>query len=433
MNTNSTASQGEKHPVHIIQAPLFDFEAFIADRATDRLVMVLEATPAEKLLARLEREHWTGRKGYSVRGMWAALVAGLWHKCWSIADVAGLLRRNREVRLVCGFTKDHMPGEDALSRFVKKLVKHEDLVEECFYGLVERLRRLLTGFGSKLAADSTDIEAYANGHREHPPDRDARWSAKSKGQASKPRAIESQGTQGKKRDLYWWFGYKLHLVVDAIYELPVSFALTPANESDTTQLKGLLEKAVKDKAATKLEAVMADKGYDSQDNCRLVWEEYGAAPIIPIRERAGMQLSDICNAKGTPTCVAGLEMIYWGRDGKYLKYRCPAVLGKAQCPATSPCTASGYGYVLKLPISDDIRRHPPVPRETQKWARLYRLRTSIERVNSRLKERLGLGHITLRGQAKVTVRAVLSLVVMLGAAVSMAERHRLQELRMLAA
>ncbi|GEM_PF-3831798 len=65
----------------------------------------------------------------------------------------------------------------------------------------------------------------------------------------------------------------------------------------------------------------------------------------------------------------------------------------------------------------------------------------IERVNSRLKEHLGLDHITLRGQAKVTVRAVLSLVVMLGVAVGMAERHRacpersegLKELRRLVA
>ena len=53
-----------------------------------------------------------------------------------------------------------------------------------------------------------------------------------------------------------------------------------------------LKKAVWDKAEAKPEAVIADKGYDSQDNCRLVWEGYGAAPIIPIRERAGMQLPD---------------------------------------------------------------------------------------------------------------------------------------------
>lgn len=430
--------------MHIIQVPLFDFEAFIADKGTDRVVMVLEGLPAEKLLRAVEREHWTGRKGHSVRGMWSALVVGVLRNCQSIADVVRLLKREKEVRLVCGFSKDNLPGEDALGRFVRKLVEHEDLVEECFTGLVQRLRELLPGFGANLAVDSTDIEAYANAHRETPADPDARWGAKGKGHKGKPSTgdgAESRGNKGKKRDVYWWFGYKLHLAVDAVYELPVSFLLTAANEADTKQMEALLVRATAPlrqaqgtagpQASPKV--VIADKGYDSQENCRLIYEQYSAAPIIPIREREDMQLPDICNAKGTPICSGGLGMVYWGRDGNYLKYRCPQVVGKGKCPASSPCTASAYGYVLKLPISDDPRRHPPVPRETRKWSRLYRLRTSIERVNSRLKEHLGLGQITLRGMAKVALRALLSLVVMLAVAVAMAQRHRLRELRILAA
>ena len=131
--------------MHIIQAPLFDFEAFIAGKGPDRLVMVLEAIPAERLLAVLEREHWTGRKGYSVRGMWSSLVAGLLYQCPTIAQVARLLERDKEVRMVCGFSRDNVPSEDALGRFMKKLVQHQELVEECFSGLVERLRQLLPG------------------------------------------------------------------------------------------------------------------------------------------------------------------------------------------------------------------------------------------------------------------------------------------------
>ncbi len=52
-------------------------------------------------------------------------------------------------------------------------------------------------------------------------------------------------------------------------------------------------------------------------------------------------------------------------------------------------------------------------------------------MNSRVKELLGLGKITLRGIAKVTVRSVLSLLVMLAVAASMAERDRMKELRVL--
>ena len=422
--------------MHIIQTPLFDFEAFIADKKNDRLAIVLEALPAERLIAVVEREHWTGRKGYSVRGMWSALIAGILYQCHSIAELVRLLERDKQIRMVCGFSKDNLPGEDALGRFLNKLSEHEELLEGCFAGLVERLRQLLPGFGAKLAVDSTDIKAYSDGHHKSPSDPDARWGAKGAGHHAEPKVDsgadgEAGVKKGKRRALFWWFGYKLHLTVDALYELPVSFVMTPANESDTKQMKVLLEKAVADKPEVKIEAVIADKGYDSQDNYRLVFGEYRAAPIIPIRERDGMQQPDICNARGTPMCSCGLEMAYWGRDGDYLKYRCPHVLGKGNCKSRFRCTSSPYGYVLKLPIADDPRRHPPVPRESKKWERLYRLLTGIERVNSRIKELLGLGQITVRGLKKVTVRVLLSLLVMLAAAVGMAQRHRLKELRTL--
>ena len=424
--------------MHIIQSPLFDFEAFIAKEGNDRLMMVLEALPAEGLICALEREHWTGRKGYSIRGMWSALIAGLLYQRHSLAEVVRLLERDKDTRMVCGFSKDSIPSQDALGRFLKKLVEHADLLEKCFADLVEEMRQLLPGFGTKLAVDSTDIKAYSNGHRKSPSDTDARWGANGVGHHAGPTSgskvsVDKEGKKEKQRDLYYWFGYKLHLVVDALYELPVSFVLTPANESDTKQMETLLKKAGADKADTKPEAVIADKGYDSRDNYQFIFGNCKSSPIIPIRERENEQLPDICNAKGTPTCSCGLGMVFWGRDGNYLKYRCPHALGKAECKSRFRCTPSSYGYVLKLSIADNPRRHPPVPRESKKFQRLYRLRTSIERVNSRVKELLGLDRLTVRGIGKVTVRAAISLLVMLAIGVGMAQRHRLKELRCLIA
>ena len=415
--------------MHIIQPVLFDFEAFIKRRGNNRLMIVLEVLDAEKLISALEKSHWTGRKGYSIRGMWAALIAGVLYQCQSVAEIVRLLERNKDIRVICGFPgKDEIPGEDALGRFLRKLVSHEDLLEACFENQVEKLRQLLPGFGRRLVVDSTDIKAYSNGHRRNKSDPDARWGAKRAG--GQPQ-LETEA--GKRHDLYYWFGYKLHLVVDAVYELPVSFILTPANQSDTQQMEVLLAKAKTERPQARPEAVIADKGYDSGRNSQLVYNTYHSAPIIPIIERRGMQLPDICNAKGTPTCSCGLEMVFWGRDGNYLKYRCPHVLGKSVCKSRFRCTPSPYGYVLKLPIGDDPRRHPPVPRESKKWERLYRMRTAIERVNSRLKEFLGLRRITVRGIVKVTVRSVLGLLVMLAIGVGMAQRHRLKELRALVA
>ncbi len=421
--------------MHIIQSPLFDFEAFIAAKSNDRLVMVLETLDAEKLIGALERENWTGRKGYPLRGMWSALIAGLLNQCYTLSAVVRLLERDKDTRVICGFSRDNIPSEDALSRFLKKLVVHEELLEACFAGLVKELRYLLPGFGDKLAVDSTEVKAYANGNRKIPADPDARWGARGasnkglKGTGETPAAGGGKKSQGKKRDTYYWFGYKLHMVVDALYELPVSFIVTPANEADTVHMEKLLKKAGADQEENKSKAVIADKGYDSQDNYEFIYGQCQSFPIIPIRERGNEQLPDICNAKGTPTCSCNLEMVFWGKDGNYLKYRCPHVLGKAECKSRFRCTPSSYGYVLKLSIADDPRRHPPVPRESKKWQRLYRMRTAIERVNSRVKELLGLDKLTVRGIGKVTVRAMISLLVMLAVGLGMAQRHRLEALR----
>jgi hypothetical protein len=79
---NSSESQAKyqegrnKYPMHIIQTRLFDSGTFMSKKGNDRLAMVLEALPAEALISALEKEHWTGRKRYSVRRMWSPLIAG---------------------------------------------------------------------------------------------------------------------------------------------------------------------------------------------------------------------------------------------------------------------------------------------------------------------------------------------------------------------
>lgn len=65
--------------------------------------------------------------------MWAALIAGLLYQCRSIAEVVRLLERVKDTRMVCGFCgRDGIPSEDALGRSMKKLARHEELLEECF-------------------------------------------------------------------------------------------------------------------------------------------------------------------------------------------------------------------------------------------------------------------------------------------------------------
>ena len=126
-------------------------------------------------------------------------------------------------------------------------------------------------------------------------------------------------------------------------------------------------------------------------------------------------------------------MMFWGRDVHYLKYRCPAKSGLFCCmvehKAVSRCSTSDCGLVVKLDMRDEPSRYVPVPRETKKFDRLYKLRTAVERVNSRFKENLILDDLAVRGKSKVAARVGLNMLVMLAVAVAMAERNRLDDCR----
>ena len=235
----------------------------------------------------------------------------------------------------------------------------------------------------------------------------------------------------------YWFGYLLHLVVDCETELPVSFELTPANANESPYFEPLLEdlKRKHKPVAERTEAVMADAGYDSKNSCEYVLNEYEALPIIKLRltqdKDAICQAADsLCTELGTQLCPSEHKMVYDGRDGNYLKWRCPLACGKADsCKCMGRCTASAYGAVRKVAIAEDPRRYPGLWRQSKKWSRLYRHRTAVERVNGRLKDFLLLDQLTVRGLEKVRLHATMGLVMMLAGAWAMVGAEKVERAR----
>jgi hypothetical protein len=45
--------------------------------------------------------------------MWSALIAGLRHQAHSLADAVRLLEGDKDIRIVCGFSQDKLPSQDA--------------------------------------------------------------------------------------------------------------------------------------------------------------------------------------------------------------------------------------------------------------------------------------------------------------------------------
>ena len=424
----------------LAQPSLFDWCDIEASSDLDRLRLVLRAMPDETLMAQLEAERGRrGRDDYPVRACWNALLASYVFQHPSAAALRRELRRNAELRQVCGFDlvlgDGAVPSAWAFSRFMRSVIAHRAEVRAMFECLVEELAALLPDLGQDLAADGKALASFGRPKgqgRDGRTERDADWGAKTK-------VWTDKAGQAHVKEAYW-FGFKLHLLVDSRYELPLAYELTKASVSETTRLQPLLAGYAKEHPGLVVRGreLAADKGYDSTANCTTVWDEYRMRPVIDIRE--GWQEDHggtrplvtkgwdnvVYDERGRVWCVClrtGLmrPMAYWGFEAERecLKYRCPqaarglACAGREQCPAAQ----GHYGKLVRIALAEDRRLFVPLPRDTPAWHKAYAKRTAVERVNSRLDRVLGFEQHTIRGQAKMETRVGLGLVVMLAMAV----------------
>ena len=135
----------------IPQQNLFNWEEIEELGDLERLRLVLEHMPDEGLMRHLEKERAQGRDDYPVRAVWNSIVAGVvfGHNC--IESLRRELRRNGQLRQLCGF--DPLKGVGAVpppwvyTRFLKALMGHQGEIEEMFEALVEGRRGELPDFG----------------------------------------------------------------------------------------------------------------------------------------------------------------------------------------------------------------------------------------------------------------------------------------------
>ena len=87
----------------IPQPWLFNWKEIDAASELDRLALVFSVLPDEKLVSLLEQKRGKGRDDYPIRPMWNALLAGVVFQHKNAAELLRELRRNGELRQVCGF------------------------------------------------------------------------------------------------------------------------------------------------------------------------------------------------------------------------------------------------------------------------------------------------------------------------------------------
>ena len=396
------ASADSTQSVRSVQAPKsgYGFLAAILDGLND-----------QPLLEVLQDYRRIGRPGYPVQSMWRAYLVKFLLKIRYTNQLLERLRGSRKLRAVCGFDNE-VPSESAMSRFVNRLADHQDLVEECLEAATDELRGLvptvkrrkgrqaqpLPPLGAVLAIDSTLFLTYSNPNRPVVSDPDARWGVK-------------HSARTKDGDTEWGFGYKMHLVSDATHGVPLAFTITPANESDSTQLPTVTRKVLATHPWMEPGCLLADRGYDSLANHQFLFGK-DIIPIIHIRKPTAKDglYDGIFTESGKPTCMSGEAMEYVRTDQETNAhlFRCPA----GGCPLRTGGTRAIThcdSEVWEQPETN-LRVLGPLPRFSPAWKRLYRQRMSIERTFRSLKHSRGLEGHCMRGMRKILLHSTMSVL-----------------------
>lgn len=383
--------------MYIRHQPLFSFETLQEYQPKSRLTLLFETLDLHPCLKELPAQSIRGPKGFSRSAMLHALLAKQLYQIPTFTLLVERLERDLSFAHDCGFRIcDARPSVATFSRFYHHL-SQTGALGKLFESLVRQgLEKELIQTGA-IAIDASQINAYEKARpRKHLTEEEtaATWGAK-------------RDTDGNK---ITWFGYKLHVAVDAQSELPLSLTVTPAHRNDSTQAIPLMEQL-----PIQPQVYCMDMGYDITP----IYEKahrLGAKAIIPLNRRGEIEPPAGLDENRTPVCSMGYPMVYWGADAKRgeLKFRCPHVCGKVNCPqGSSWCSSSSYGMVVKRKITEDARSVSLPHRTSRKWKELYNLRTSVERVFSRLKELLGANSLKIRGLQKVTAHLTLCCIVLL--------------------
>jgi hypothetical protein len=424
----------------VAQKNLFGWEDLKSTDDLQRLELILNNIPDEKLMKTLESKRKNGRDDYPIRAMWNSLIAGIVFEHKGIESLRRELNRNPALVNLCGFNSFKkgrlIPSACVYSRFLKSLLNEDQLIKEIFENLVEESRELLPDFGKHLALDGKAIPSFAikSGRTKEEDmrgDHDANWGKHTY------RGVDENGQQWKKTKS--WFGYTLHLLVESNYGLPVDFAVTKASESEINTASVVLESACSKHPdlMERAEYLSADRGYDSGPFVSNLWDKYGIKPIVDIKnmwkdpdntKMVPKTDNVVYDYKGCVFCYCPVErnkreMTHGGfeKDRKSLKYKCPAKAYGFECKGKDKCLVKSS---LRIPLSLDRRVFTPVARSSYKWKTLYKKRTSVERVNSRLDVSFGFEKHTIRGQKKMTLRVTMAFIIMLCFAVGRIKEGR---------
>jgi Transposase DDE domain/Transposase domain (DUF772) len=407
--------------IHVTK-PLFAWEELDDSPTLNDIRQLLAALPDAKLLESLRTARGKGRNDYPVRVLWGVEILRIALRHMYMEDCLAELRRNAGLRQLIGIDHEsQVPSKWNMSRFEETLGQepHRTHLKEIFNAAVPDL-------GSNVAGDATALNA-----------RRKRNEASRKAETDDGLPQPSGGRKeyadddGKVTKVVEWFGFKLHLIVDVRHEVVIAYYITDTKAGDGETLPVLLASAQENLPQGRIKTLAYDKAADTCDVHELLHEKR-IKPVIQIRslwkEEPERMLPGhdgtsnvVYHEDGSLHCYDRVsapmikhKMAYIGHepDRGTLKYRCPAKHEGWECPMSKICNAGKeYGKTVRVLQETDLRRFPALPRATKKFESLYKGRTSVERVNARLKIFWGVDDGNVNGARRFTAQVGMVLVV----------------------
>lgn len=387
-------------------------------------------------LAIPEKNYYTGRPPYPISSSVNALVFKNLRGLFNLADLSRELSCYPALTQVCGFKS--FPSKERFSHFLR--YTPNELFQHIKENLIKELIRLGEIKAQYLSTDSCPVKSPVKENNLKTNVKD-RFDKNRIPQTDKEARLGAYVVYPGDKKVQFFWGYRNHIVNDAVSELPLAEITKPANIHEATLLIPQL-KYLKDTFKISPKAIIADSAFDSCAIIEHIVKKLKAKPVIAKNPRGSKNPEAKLSPEGMPICLAGFKMAnygkYYDKEQNRIRHKfiCPIKASKKFagkvgwfCPWNHPKFYSNrYGCVVNLRIDVDTSIRQNIDYGSQTFKKLYNLRTSTERIFSRLLM-FSIQRCSLKGlnaTANLCSLAHISVLAVALAAVKSGDSHKIR-------
>ena len=245
--------------------PLFAWDCLQDSPTLGTIRQFLASIPDAKLLEGLRRHRGHGRNDCPVQVAWGVVLLRIVLRHVSIEATLAELARNEALRRLIGIeNEESVPKSWNISRFLDTLGQepHRSELRRIFDAMIQRLGVAVPDLGQATAGDSTALHAR---HKKEKAAKEEIAEGLPQPSGGKKEYLDDEGRVTKTVE---WFGYKLHLLVDAKHEVVVAYQVTTANAADCKSLPDLIAQGQANLPAERIETLAYDKAADDNESHR---------------------------------------------------------------------------------------------------------------------------------------------------------------------